>query len=52
MFDEYHSLTHEVERLQKDELPVADFTIEEMKKVRVPLKDKMYRILVAHKNSY
>ena len=51
MFDEYHSLTNEVERLEEDDLPVADFTIEEMKKVRVRLKDKMYRILVAHKNS-
>lgn len=50
MFDEYHSLTNEVERLEEDDLPVADFTIEEMKKVRVRLKDKMYRILVAHKN--
>ena len=51
MFDEYHSLTNEVERLEEDDLPVADFTIEEMKKVRVRLKDKMYRILLAHKNS-
>ncbi|MBK7421631.1 MAG: DUF465 domain-containing protein [Propionivibrio sp.] len=51
MFDEYHSLTNEVERLEEDDVPVADFTIEEMKKVRVRLKDKMYRILVAHKNS-
>jgi uncharacterized protein YdcH (DUF465 family) len=51
MFDEYHSLTNEVERLEEDDLPVADFTIEEMKKVRVRLKDKMYQILVAHKNS-
>lgn len=51
MFDEYHSLTNEVERLEEDDLPVADFTIEEMKKVRVRLKDKMYQILVTHKNS-
>ena len=51
MFDEYHSLTNEVERLEEDDVPVADFTIEEMKKVRVRLKDKMYQILVAHKNS-
>ena len=51
MFDEYHSLTNEVERLEEDDLPVADFTIEEMKKVRVRLKDKMYQILVEHKNS-
>ena len=51
MFAEDHILIHEVERLQEDDIPVADFTIEEIKKVFVRLKDKMYRILVAHKNS-
>ncbi|WP_422899758.1 YdcH family protein [Propionivibrio sp.] len=51
MFDQYHSLTSEVERLEEVDVPVDDFTIEQMKKVRVNLKDKMYQILVAHKNS-
>ena len=51
MFDEYHSLTHEVERLEEEDLPVGDFTIEDMKKMRVKLKDKMYKMLVAHKKS-
>ena len=50
MFDEYHSLTNEVERLEEEDVPVDDFTIEEMKKVRVKLKDKVYQILVAHKH--
>ncbi len=50
MFDEYHSLTSEVERLEEEDIPVDDFTIEEMKKVRASLKDKMYRILVATRN--
>ena len=50
IFDEYDSLTSEVERLEED-IPVDDFTIEEMKKVRVLLKDKVYQILVAHKDS-
>lgn len=49
MFDEYHSLTSEVERLEEEDIPVGDFTIEEMKKVRAELKDTMYRILVASK---
>ena len=49
MFDEYHSLTSEVERLEEEDIPVGDFTIEEMKKVRAKLKDTMYRILVASK---
>jgi len=51
MFDEYHHLTSEVERLEEEDVPVDDFTIEAMKKVRVKLKDKMYKLLVAHKNS-
>jgi len=50
MFDEYHSLTSEVERLEEEDVPVDDFTIEEMKKVRARLKDKMYRMLVASRN--
>ena len=51
MFDEYHQLTGQVERLEEEDVPVDDFTIEEMKKVRAKLKDKMYRLLVAHRNS-
>ena len=51
IFDEYDSLTSEVERLEEEDIPVDDFTIEEMKKVRVLLKDKVYQILVAHKDS-
>ncbi|WP_263772405.1 YdcH family protein [Propionivibrio soli] len=51
MFDEYHNLTNQVERLEEEDIPVDDFTIEDMKKMRVKLKDKMYRILVAHRTS-
>jgi uncharacterized protein len=51
MFDQYHNLTHEVERLEEEDLPVGDFTIEDMKKMRVKLKDKMYKMLVARRNS-
>ncbi|EXI77584.1 MAG: hypothetical protein AW10_03597 [Candidatus Accumulibacter appositus] len=50
MYDEYHQLTREVERLEEEDLPVDDFTIETMKKQRVLLKDQMYRMLVAFKN--
>jgi uncharacterized protein YdcH (DUF465 family) len=51
MFDEYNYLTSQVEHLEEEDIPVDDFTIEEMKKMRVRLKDKMYKILVAHKSS-
>lgn len=49
MFDEYHHLTSEVERLEEEDLPIDDFTIENMKKARARLKDKMYRLLIANK---
>ncbi|WP_300449968.1 DUF465 domain-containing protein [Accumulibacter sp.] len=52
MYDEYHNLTREVERLEEEDLPVDDFTIENMKKHRVRLKDQMYRMLVAHRNGH
>jgi len=51
MFDEYHRLTSQVERLEEEDVPVDDFTIEEMKKARAKLKDKMYKLLVTHQNS-
>jgi uncharacterized protein YdcH (DUF465 family) len=50
LYDEYHSLTSEVERLEEEDVPVDDFTIENMKKQRVKLKDEMYQMLVQHKN--
>ena len=52
MFDEYHSITTQVEHLEEEDVPVDDFTIEEMKKARVKLKDKMYKLLVAHRSNH
>ena len=49
LFDQYHSLTDEVEGLERADLPVNDVLIEEMKKQRVLLKDELYRALDAHK---
>ncbi len=50
LFNEYHSLTNQVEHLEEDDVPVYDFTIEEMKKKRARLKDKMYKMLIEHQN--
>jgi len=50
MFNEYHNLTTQVEHLEEEDVPVDDFTIEEMKKKRVKLKDKMYKMLIAHES--
>lgn len=46
LFDEYHRLTGEVERLEEQDLPVGDFIIEEMKKRRVRLKDQIYHMAI------
>jgi len=49
LFTEYHELTDRVEQLESQDVPVDDFTIEEMKKKRVKLKDELYAMLVANK---
>lgn len=48
MFSEYHRLTDEIERLEEADVPVSDFTIEEMKKQRVRLKDQIYRMTIGY----
>jgi uncharacterized protein YdcH (DUF465 family) len=48
LFDEYNRLTDEIERLEELDLPVDDFTIENMKKKRVRLKDQIYHIVIGY----
>jgi uncharacterized protein len=45
----YHRLTGKVEDLEEHDMPVADFTIEDMKKQRVKLKDELYHMLLAYR---
>ena len=47
LFARYHRLTGKVEDLEEHDMPVADFTLEDMKKVRVKLKDEIYQLLAA-----
>ncbi|MCF8197139.1 MAG: YdcH family protein [Sulfuritalea sp.] len=49
LFDEYHSLTDQIEELEIKDSPVADLALEEMKKQRLKLKDELYAMLLAHK---
>ena len=49
LFATYHRLTGRVEDLEENDMPVADFTIEDMKKQRVKLKDELYHILLAYR---
>jgi len=49
LFDEYHALTSEVEALEDKDSPVADVALEDMKKLRLKLKDELYAMLQADK---
>lgn len=51
LFDEYHHLTREVERLEEEDVPVDDFTIEDLKKKRIRLKDDLYKMIASHRDS-
>lgn len=43
----YSRLTGKVEDLEEHDMPVADFTMEDMKKQRVKLKDELYHFMLA-----
>lgn len=47
MVARYDRLTGKVEDLEEHDMPVGDFTIEDMKKARVKLKDDIYHYLQA-----
>lgn len=49
LFEEYNTLTSEIEELETRDSPVADLALEEMKKKRLKLKDELYAILQATK---
>lgn len=46
LFGRYDRLTGKVEDLEEHDMPVADFTIEDMKKARARLKDEIYQLLL------
>ena len=43
----YDRLTGNVEDLEEHDMPVGDFTLEDMKKQRVKLKDELYHLMLA-----
>lgn len=51
LFSQYHEMTNEVEKLENKDVPMGDMTFEELKKKRLKLKDELYQMLVAAKNS-
>jgi len=47
MVARYDRLTGRVEDLEEHDMPIGDFTIEDMKKARVKLKDEIFHFLQA-----
>jgi uncharacterized protein YdcH (DUF465 family) len=45
LFDEYHSLTRSIEKMEDEVTPVSTMTEEDAKKRRLHLKDQLYRML-------
>lgn len=48
LYEEYNSLTTNVEDLEVKDIPVEDLAFEALKKQRVKLKDELYTMLMAH----
>ncbi|MDI6750446.1 MAG: YdcH family protein [Pseudomonadota bacterium] len=49
LFARYNRLTGKVEDLEEHDMPVADFTLEDLKKARLKLKDEIYQLLMAYR---
>jgi uncharacterized protein YdcH (DUF465 family) len=47
LFEEYHTLTRNIENMENEVTPVASQTEEKAKVRRVHLKDELYRLLIA-----
>lgn len=47
LFDEYHAITVDVEKLEGEGVPVSDTAFDELKKKRLKLKDELYSMLRA-----
>lgn len=47
LYASYHRLTGKVEDLEEHDMPLSDFTLEDMKKQRVKLKDELYHMMLA-----
>jgi uncharacterized protein YdcH (DUF465 family) len=47
LFDEYHGVTRDIERLEGEGIPVTDESFEALKRQRVSLKDQLYTMLTA-----
>jgi len=48
LFDEYHRMNKDIRRIEENEEPVTDIAIEDMKKLRLKLKDELHAMLLTH----
>ncbi len=48
LFDEYHRMNKDIRRIEENEEPATDIAIEDMKKLRLKLKDELHAMLLAH----
>jgi uncharacterized protein len=48
LFDSYHDVNGKIHRAETNIEPVDDFHMEDMRKVRMRLKDEIYGMLVHH----
>jgi len=49
LYSKYHRLTGKVEDLEEHDMPVHDFTMEDLKKQRVKVKDDLYHLMLAYR---
>lgn len=47
LFDEYHEVNRHVQRVEQEVEHMNDFDLEELKKMRLKLKDDLYHMLIA-----
>ena len=50
LYSTYHRLTGKVEDLEEQDMPIDDFTIEDLKKHRVKVEDDFYHLLLAYRS--
>lgn len=48
LFDKYTRCNSEVVKAEENDVPMSDFTFEDLKKRRLVLKDQLYGLLRAH----
>lgn len=47
LFDEYHAVNRQVQRAEQEIDHLSDFDLEDLKKMRLKLKDELYQMLSA-----